>query len=101
MVRKFIITFLILGLIFQVSCASNSKIKHDLEEITGEAVLNQNLVRINNFETSIASGKLQVSGDIGIGASGFELDEIAYGMIVGVFLGGAQWLVMRLRSVAG
>ncbi len=33
--------------------------------------------------------------DIYIGTSGFQLDEIAYGAVLGVFLGAVQWLVMR------
>ena len=33
--------------------------------------------------------------DLYIGISGFQLDEIAYGTILGILLGTAQWLVLR------
>jgi len=40
----------------------------------------------------VASG---VGMAIGVGTSGFQLDEIAYGVVFGFLMGGAQWLVMR------
>ncbi len=33
--------------------------------------------------------------DLYVGTSGFQLDEIAYGVVFGFLMGGAQWLVMR------
>lgn len=33
--------------------------------------------------------------DLYVGTSGFQLDEIAYGAVLGILLGFAQWLVMR------
>jgi hypothetical protein len=31
-----------------------------------------------------------------LGPSGFQLDEIAYGVVFGLLVGGAQWFVMRV-----
>lgn len=33
--------------------------------------------------------------DLYVGTSGFQLDELAYGVVFGILMGSAQWLVVR------